>query len=278
MTHRMPRGSTRALLVSLAAAAAFAGVPTGTAHASSVAVPSAIFTNGVGVTEPNGVTHDQSSNTATNGLLINGSNLGYNPPDYWIAATSNDYRFPSLHAEASIDNGLSAAGSNLIYYVAFTGADGVIPVNVRGYGFASYAAYMAAPEGSPHTYTDNRAAAFLDIKEVSGPEIVNAYAESNLVGNTGAYLFSLDQQYMLKANTVYEVVMYASVNASYGRKGIAEVDPFFSPPDGYTVLTSDGVGNSFANAPIPASLPLFASGLGGLGLAAWRRRSAAAAT
>jgi hypothetical protein len=57
----------------------------------------------------------------------------------------------------------------------------------------------------------------------------------------------------------------------------AFVDPYFTVPDGYSILTSPGIGNSLAAVtPIPAALPLFATGLGVLGLLSRRRKKAAA--
>ncbi len=45
---------------------------------------------------------------------------------------------------------------------------------------------------------------------------------------------------------------------------------------GYSIVTSPGIGNSLAaETPIPAALPLFATGLGALGLLGWRRRKGA---
>jgi hypothetical protein len=59
----------------------------------------------------------------------------------------------------------------------------------------------------------------------------------------------------------------------------AYIDPHFTVPDGYTLLLSDGVDNGvgFTQTPIPAALPLFATGLGALGLLGWRRKRKAQA-
>jgi hypothetical protein len=63
---------------------------------------------------------------------------------------------------------------------------------------------------------------------------------------------------------------------------ITFLDPYFSlDPSlvdaGYSILTSPGIGNSLVAAvPLPAALPLFATGLAGLGWLARRRRKQAA--
>ena len=63
-----------------------------------------------------------------------------------------------------------------------------------------------------------------------------------------------------------------------GQTATAYVDPFFTAPAGYSILTSAGIGNGLvATTPIPAALPLFASALGGIALVGWRRKKTAAA-
>jgi hypothetical protein len=241
-------------------------------------LPDAIYSNVASVTEPNSLVHSQSTSSPTNGVLVYGANLNYNPPQHWIAKTGNDYQIPSLAAEVNVDDGTTGiAGSNLSYYVAFAGADGTVPVTIRANGSASLAPFTPLPQGAVRDRFNNDAKAFLHISEVGGSDVVVLLAESNLDAHTGGHLFSLDQQYMLKANTLYEVVMYADVYAAFGVIGDAFVDPSFIAPAGYTILTSAGIGNgAVATTPIPAALPLFASALGGLGLFGWRRRKAAA--
>jgi hypothetical protein len=260
----------------IAAVAIFAG----NAEASSVVtLPDAYYTTSVHATEPNGFQHTQSTHLPVSGLNVNGGNPNYNPPKTWIAQVANDYQIPSLTAGVTVDTGVAgSAGSNLTYYVAFSGADGLVPITIRAGGSASLATFDTA-EGTPSpTLQDNRSAAFINIYEASDQthRVVQLYAESNFDDSPGEHLFTLDQQYMLKANTIYEVDMYATVFAAYGRTGAAFVDPNFSAPAGYNVLTSAGIGNTAAVTPIPATLPLFTSGLGALGVLGWRNRKRAA--
>lgn len=57
---------------------------------------------------------------------------------------------------------------------------------------------------------------------------------------------------------------------------IITFDPSFDL-SGYTLEFSAGIQNSAAATPLPAALPLFASGLGALGLLGWRRKRKVAA-
>ncbi len=50
------------------------------------------------------------------------------------------------------------------------------------------------------------------------------------------------------------------------------VDPSFAGANNYSIIVSDGVGNAPATTPLPAAFPLFATGLGTLGLLGWRRK------
>jgi hypothetical protein len=81
-------------------------------------------------------------------------------------------------------------------------------------------------------------------------------------------------------NQQYSVFMKVELSPGAGVTASGSADPIFTPPlfdiDGnaITVETSDGIGNNspVGTTPIPAALPLFATGLGGLGLLGWRRK------
>ena len=53
--------------------------------------------------------------------------------------------------------------------------------------------------------------------------------------------------------------------------------PLGVDPSLYSIEFSEGISNGIASTPLPAALPLFASGLGALGFLGWRRRKKAAA-
>lgn len=82
------------------------------------------------------------------------------------------------------------------------------------------------------------------------------------------------------AGTQYKIHLAATAE---GIDAFASVDPYifidpaFVNAANYQIDVSDGVGNAPAATPLPATLPLFATGLGALGLLGWRRKKQAQA-
>jgi hypothetical protein len=120
--------------------------------------------------------------------------------------------------------------------------------------------------------------------QIIGPgsnRLVDISARSDLISALGTKTTLFDQLVTFQDNVIYYVVMEASAQAAYDHSAVAAVDPYFdlsNLPDGVTFLISNGIGNELPNAtPIPAALPLFASGLGALCLLGWRRKKKAAA-
>ena len=194
-------------------------------------------------------------------------------PASWASdySTSNNYSIPRVSATAQAGSGKGEANSQLNYYVMFAGAPGNVQVNVRASGTT-----FAHGENVLNGYGHNEASATLFIHAYNGgntgPDLVNEAASSNFrLGPTGLQTFSVNQAYTFTANLVYEVVMNVYASATGDETSYAYADPSFTAPAGYSVLTSPGVGNA-AVTPIPAAFPLFASGLGALGLLGWRKR------
>ena len=77
----------------------------------------------------------------------------------------------------------------------------------------------------------------------------------------------------------FEII--AEGNPFFAGTASASGDPFiFIDPSvsGYSIELSDGVANGLlSSTPLPAALPLFATGLGAMGLLGWRRKRKAAA-
>jgi hypothetical protein len=239
-------------------------------------LPAAQYYNAAGVTLPNGTEQFDGGSNATSASVV-GSAPFY--PTSWNFGTSNNYNTPSVSASAQAGNGIKGGVSSyLTYYVQFSGAAGDIQVNVQASGGAS-----AAGENILNGYGRNVASAWFDIEPYysnggTGSELAFASVGSNErnFSGPGLHTFSFDQDITFTANMVYQVMMETTAEAWDGQTATAYVDPFFTAPAGYSVLTSSGIGN-VAATPIPAALPLFASALGGLGLLGWRRKGKAAA-
>jgi len=116
---------------------------------------------------------------------------------------------------------------------------------------------------------------------------VNAVNDSNLLADlpsdtNGRYNGNLQ----ITPNLEYLVSMSASVyiSSTTGSVGasidpVFTIDPNFAGADAYELTFSDGILNEFppSSTPIPAALPLFGTGLGGLLLLGRRKKKKAAA-
>lgn len=238
-------------------------------------VPDATYYNAAHLTLPNSTQQFAGGATSTPVHLV-----GTSPYGDSLFSTSNNYAIPSVSATAQAAPGTEGTVSSyLTYYVSFVGAAGNISVHVNASG--------AADASGPNIINDfghNEANAFVEIAEYfnnggTGPRVVFGLANSNGRGSplTGLQTFSIDQSLTLAANAIYQVVMHATAQSYDGHTSTAYVDPFFTAPAGYSIVTSAGIGNGLvATTPIPGALPLFAAALGGIGLIGWRRRRAAA--
>jgi hypothetical protein len=269
-------GSKRLKVVLLAAVALTVAAP-GLAHATTV--PAASYYNGVAGVNPDtypapgSVYASQTSYQATGGVAIAGSNPPFTNTNY-SASTSNNYNIPSVSARAVADSRIMAtAGSSLFYYVEFGSTTAsTVTMRVTAYGEAT----LFGDGSGTGTRSQNNAEVGMVIDDQQGNgSLVAQGVSSDLGGNQGLQSFSFDQMVTFDTNVVYQILIRADVTAAYLHEGYAYVDPYFYVPDGITFSISDGIGNTLPNSvatPIPATLPLFASGLCGLGYLARRRR------
>jgi hypothetical protein len=231
-------------------------------------IPGATYINSVtgGIVNDPGSTQHQSTGLPTTGLSVSGSGVGPSGPTSFNASTSNDYSIPQVSASALANAGASSqAQSGVNYFVAFSGNDGTIPVNIQAFGDVNT--------------TGGRAFLQVTLQTLGG---VNEFVQTlDILG--GSQLLSMNQTFMLDANVLYRAIIDTDafsfgLNGAVGGAASAHLNLFFAAPDGYSVLTSEGIGNAspVAATPLPAALPLFASGLGALGLFGWRRKKKAA--
>jgi hypothetical protein len=111
--------------------------------------------------------------------------------------------------------------------------------------------------------------------EISGAVITGPRISTSI--NTGS--ISLNQTDFFLTDVVYTISLLAGAHVQAGGSISAIADPVLTPVDpGFTIVFSDGILNEFppSETPLPAALPLFATGLGGLGLLGWRRKRSAA--
>jgi hypothetical protein len=78
-----------------------------------------------------------------------------------------------------------------------------------------------------------------------------------------------------KASATANLLVGAGASASIDP--LFTIDPTFAFANDFTLVFSDGIDNGPTNTPVPAALPLFVTGLGGLGLLGWRRKRKAQA-
>jgi hypothetical protein len=257
-------------------AAVLVGMGAGLAHATTL--PDPIYYNVVNVTHRSGPQESQGSALATGGLLISGTQDNLPFPVSWAGSTSNDFNVPTLYASArNVNSQVVEAESSLTYYVEFTGNTSTVPVHIEAHGDTSAGEADGSAE-PPHNGED-RSTAFAAMHRADDPfaEVFRVAANTDAAGDPGSHLFTIDQLSTLQTGIVYEILIYASAHVEGNYFATAFVDPYFTVPDGYSISTSLGIGNALAaTTPIPAALPLFATGLGALGFAVRRRKKAIA--
>ena len=186
------------------------------------------------------------------------------PSQELLASASTD----SVGALATAD-----AVVQLTYQIEILGAPGLVDLTVQS---KSYSTSAGAGDASTE----------LDLKGmpgpiVGGPSVGYTYETGS---NGGAPLggfaesFNLNETYTTQADLPFAVSMLvsaASQNFSTGSgSGTSYLDPYFSVPNGYSILLSNGVGNSLPPAvpEIPTwSMMLF--GFSGLGFWVYRYRT-----
>jgi hypothetical protein len=264
----------------LLAATAFVLAAPGFAHATTVGA--ATYFNEVTAYNSDIVNYNASSTTnSTGGIGIQGV-----PPDTptgttYTVGTSNNYAIPQLSVSMrTVGQAGANAESKLTYFIEFAGpSGGTTSLSVSAFAEAS------SPGGAGVLSGDSGdATAAMTISNSFG-QVANVSAFSERP-NGGLFETTFNQTVTFQDNSVYTVFMdvTASADAYQDPTGqsisSALVDPYFdlsNLPNGVTFLESAGIGNSLPNVsatPLPATLPLFAGGLGFVGYLTRRKKNA----
>ena len=159
------------------------------------------------------------------------------------------------------------------YFIELTGPSGTVPLTVNTTGSA-----IGSADAS--VVILNTATLNVPYQALTGAGTVSVFDNGYIVNpSTPGTSFNRSDVVNITEGVVYEVAMQVRVIVDSSNSfGTASVDPFFQFPVGYSLDISSGVGNSPLSAtPLPAALPLFAGGLGAMGLFGWCRKRKTAA-
>jgi hypothetical protein len=179
---------------------------------------------------------------------------------------------PFVSVQAEVDNAPGVATQDafavLDYYFAAVGGVTGDPVQVL------IQTTLSATANAYPTY------AFAEISVDNGYASASVCASGDASCTSNGFSGTLDL--LIISGEVLDIHIFVGAEVGYfpGGNAFASADPYiFVDPtfnlnhgDEYSIIVSDGVGNALPSTPLPAALPLFASGLGALGLFGWRRK------
>jgi hypothetical protein len=231
-------------------------------------VPLATYSNYAYIQTAGGTDlENKGTDQPTSGLSVNQSLPGVR---VLSGSTQNDYDTPKLSATMT-STSFDGVGvfTSLTYYMEILGPSGSVQIGLQASGNATTTAFSASGIAlSRISLTING-----NFDDVSGLFYTACSTQCPLGSDTS---FSVDTTHMFKTDGhIYQIQMSAGVNG-YNATGSAWVDPFFSAPSGYTIITSDGIGNLplFSSAvPEPSTWAMMILGFAGIGFMAYRRKS-----
>jgi hypothetical protein len=238
------------------------------AAASASTLPAAAYLNTITLTKNSSQTVTPSSSSSPTSLPLLTDSFGNS------GSTTNNYSIPSLSAQAT---------SSLCPFIGTCTAN--------AFDRLTYSIRFATPTGTGSLPISVGVQASTTLFSSNG-DFADYIAQVSITGGSGTVLFlnapatgtggtsSVNSSFSFIENQIYTVFMEVEVDPSGGANGFGSADPIFTPPlfdsagAGITLETSDGIGNNslVGTTPIPAALPLFATGIGGLGLLGWRRK------
>lgn len=218
-------------------------------------------------------------------VVINGP-AGFNEVTFTGTSTFGNQSVSSADGSASVQSTPTPVPA-----ITSTATSGATATASEAIGDLNYFAQVFAPGGivvpTSLNITANASlfsvsgATSTDLLRVNGANIVNATSvggNNNVAFTTSATISSV----FTNTEFLVEMSVFALAPGS-SNTATTFLDPYFFLDQnlvdlGYSIIVSPGIGNSLASAtPLPAALPLFATGLGSLGLLGWRRKKKARA-
>jgi hypothetical protein len=99
----------------------------------------------------------------------------------------------------------------------------------------------------------------------------SAYFTETGAGYTGG-VTNYELSFSVSPDVIYEITIIAQVaEYGFGQSDTAWIDPIVSVDPNFQLELSPGISNGQSATPLPAALPLFATGLGAMGVLGWRR-------
>jgi hypothetical protein len=114
-----------------------------------------------------------------------------------------------------------------------------------------------------------------------GPDTVSNTNDTGGNGSGSVFLFFYTNSaglpidwYFSVASAVAGMFSNKNINGNFGDEGAEHVSPYAEAYNGANINPPGSAGSwsSVSTTPLPAALPLFATGLGALGLLGWRRK------
>jgi hypothetical protein len=242
--------------------------------------------------------NDASGPTAGNVSIVT--------PDSAAQTTAVLSTNPSISARSEADvvseggvgsNSFSAnasAENTLHYYFEIVGPQNItLPVLVQANGTFSITGNFAS---TGYSYVGETSLAidggsqfivnvdpFIETGAPGGQSVITTMSSGFSVDRTANFLTNTPYEVLMKVNTGASVEEYTAfgntVTSLSDLVSTASIDPSFQIGPGfsdYSIFFSAGIGDTAAATPLPATLPLFAGGLGFVGYLAKRRKKNAA--
>ena len=168
---------------------------------------------------------------------------------------------------------------------------GAVPANALSYNFAFFdtatsgavvtgsGVFDLTGAGPNYLITGIEAGGLYNGNAITSLIAVNGYlSNDNILQTAGPQLLSFSGfSFLVAALTPSQYNIYYNGGGSYGIGAASYADAFDPNINNIPVTFSASIINTAIATPLPAALPLFATGLGAMGLLGWRRKRKTAA-